>query len=184
MQLGMKLKYGKTQIVKAGPQVNKQVQVIPEEAESSNYDLSTEARINLDIDRLIKQLRHFSNKLQEYGSDFERKQVWKEASSIQDRIEYNKKLLRQLAKGQNVNYSNTYFQNHHETDFDVPENILGHNQKYRYMMSLRSKRKVKIEQALSNHGQDSPQHQHAVADWKHYDDVVKHLKTKLDERTR
>ncbi len=158
----------------------------PSEAQTSDEEkdhtnLSTEARINMDISRMIKELRFFSRKLQAATSDHDRKGLYKEANSLNDAIERNKALLRQLQKGNKVNYINTYFEADGENDFEVPENILKLNQKYTYMMSRRSKRLTKASKAEAAHGKDSPQHQQALSEWKHFDEVVKFLKTKLDE---
>jgi hypothetical protein len=149
--------------------------------EEDHTDLSTEARINMDIHRMIKELRFFSRKLQAANSDHDRKVIYKEANNLNDAIERNKALLRQLQRGNKINYVNTYFEADGENDFEVPEKILELDKKYRLMMARRSKRLAKVTKKEALNGKDSPQHQQALSEWKHFDEVVKFLKTKLDE---
>lgn len=144
-------------------------------------DLSTAARINLDIRRMVSQVRYHSRQLQAATSDRERVQIYKEADKINEAIWRSQDLLRQLEKGNKVKYTNAYFQADTESDFDIPDSILELDKKYRSFMQRRSKRLTKTEQAAAKHGQDSPKHQQALAEWKHCDEVVQHLKAKLDE---
>lgn len=152
-------------------------------AQSEASDLSTEARINMDISRMIKELRFFSRKMQASTSDYDRSKLYKEANKINDAIELNKALLRQLNRGNKINYVNTYFEAEGEDDFEVPDGILQLDKKYRYMMARRSKRLAKTTSVEAKHGTDSPQHQEVLAEWKHLDEVVKFLKSKIDEST-
>jgi hypothetical protein len=156
---------------------------IPNTAEHSE-GLSTEARLNLDINRMILEVRYFSRKLQAGRSDYERMKLYAEANKINDAIEHNKSLLRQLNRGNKINYVNTYFEAEGEDDFEVPDSILQIDKKYRYMMARRSKRLARSQEMEARHGTDSPQHQEVLAEWKHYDEVVKFLKSKIDESTK
>ncbi len=155
-----------------------------ETAQEPPSDLSTEARINLDIHRMIKELRFFSRKLQAATSDFARQGIYSEANKLNEAIEHNKKLLRQLQQGSKVKYVNTYFEKEEENEFEVPSSILELDKKYRLMMSRRSKKLKKAREKEQKHGTDSPQHQQALAEWKHKEEVVNFLKSKLDEHTK
>lgn len=143
-------------------------------------ELSTEARINKDIQRMIRIERGLSAKLVSATSDLQRMKIYAEADIVSGEITKSKQILNQLQKGQKVEYKNVYFSKPEETDFHVPSNPLELDKKYRYMMSKRSKRKEKAEKYEQKHGRDSLKHQQALAEWKQADDAVKHLKSALD----
>lgn len=142
-------------------------------------EMSTELRLNKDISRMLRGVNALATRMTQSVSDRERKQLWKDASKLQDQITYNKKLLRQLANGEKVTQKNAYFEREDEDIFEVPDDILKRQSKYQYLMSRRSKRKTKVDRIESTFGQDSMEHQEAVKEWKRFDDAVKHIKSKL-----
>ena len=151
---------------------------------SDDTELSTEAKLNLDIGEKIKILRWHQNHFHDLNTESERKKNWYEANKVNEDINYCKRLLRQLQQGKKVNIDQKYFEKKGETDFDVPDTPLDHDNKLRKMRSIRSKRKKKMAIALQDHGENSPQYMEALKEWKHFEDVVNHLKNTLDERTK
>lgn len=147
-------------------------------------DISTEQKINLDIDRMLKIRSALHNKLHDCTTNDQRKAVLDEAQQVQDQIAYSKDLLRKLKAGHKEVYNNTYFSPPEENHFDVPDNLLELDKKYRYMMAIRAKRKAKVQAEEIAHGTNSLKHQQALAEWKHYDEVVNRLKSALDEKIK
>lgn len=149
-----------------------------------NYDLTTEARITIDLDRMTKIQRGIANKMIQASSDRERMKLYKDADAVQKQITLNKKYKRTLEKGSPVKYTNTYFNKPEESIFEVPDNILELERKYRHLMSRRSKAKSKVIQMEARHGQSSFEHEQSSKDWKLLDEAVKHLKSKINECTK
>jgi hypothetical protein len=179
LELGTRLKNNQlTEIQRAQQEQN--YQPAAEIDADITPDLSTEARINKDIQRMIRIERGLSAKLVSASSDLQRMKIYAEADIVSGEITKSKQILNQLQKGQKVEYKNVYFSKPEETDFHVPSNPLELDKKYRYMMSKRSKRKEKAEKYEQKHGRDSLKHQQALAEWKQADDAVKHLKSALD----
>lgn len=143
-----------------------------------HQELSTQAKINLDLARLKSRRTFLHNSLHKAQDNNQRRKIVMDADEIQKEISYLLDQLRALEQGKAVSIK-SYQPKVKEDPFEIPENILEHDRKIRQIrMKISRRRKI-----LDEEPEGSKKYDKAVQELNYYERAKSHLTANLTIRT-
>ena len=144
-----------------------------------NVDFDLRARLNLDVDSLIRTRNHLHKELHNATSDLQRKDIIAKQQQNQDAIEYKKALIRRLESGEKLRQEEIETKKPEAEDiFAVPDDVLQHRTKIDNLKVRRSKRKS----VLKSQKEGSEKYEKALKEWDILDKAIKHLVNSIKDR--
>jgi predicted nucleic acid-binding Zn-ribbon protein len=145
-------------------------------------ELSPAAKLSFEINDLVKNRAWLHNKINKATSDKERKGLMKEAGQIQDKIVYNRKLIRRIESGEQVELPDPDVSEDDESD-NVPGGLYELDLKIRRLRTRRSKAKRQLDELKEKGNEGSPKYQQLARRWEGFDTTIRQLEAIKKIRT-
>ncbi len=145
-----------------------------DEIQVENVPMDNIAKINLDIDSLIRMRVQNHNSLHDMTKDKDRQEAMGKLTQIQDGIEHKKHQIKLIKSGQEpvkpeIEKSNK------QDDFEVPTNPVEAMKKLNRLRKARSLRK----KTMATNPEGSDKYEKALKEYAHFDKAVNHINEKI-----